>query len=108
MTPFASGPPGYSPPAASLAHPGARLVPPSPTRLLLRALVLGLGLAVALGACGRRGPLEAPLGGQALPGDELAREGQQAPPTIAPVGRTRGGRQPITVPKEPFILDPIL
>jgi len=74
----------------------------------LRALLLGLGLAVALGACGRRGPLEAPPVGRALPASEAAREQDQGPSTLSPVGRPRGNRQPITVPKEPFILDPIL
>ena len=65
-------------------------------------------ITVALGACGRRGPLEAPPDGRALPASEAAREQDQGPSTISPVGRPRGNRQPITVPKEPFLLDPIL
>ena len=103
MTAFASGPPGYSPPALG-DRPLVTLLP----RPLLRAALVGLGLSLALGACGRRGPLEAPPNGRALPGDEAARPGTEVPGAITPLGRTRGSRQPIVPPKEPFILDPIL
>ena len=108
MTPIASGRPRYSPPILGDRRFVTRLLVTRPSPSLLRALLLGVGLTAALGACGRRGPLEAPPPGRALPASEAAREQDQGPSTISPVGRPRGNRQPITVPKEPFLLDPIL
>lgn len=72
-----------------------------------RPLVLiGLVLVLGLGGCGRRGPLEppetaakqqpaAPEAGANLPGVPAPQSQSRRPP-------------PITPPKEPFILDPLL
>ncbi|HEY8384172.1 MAG TPA: lipoprotein [Microvirga sp.] len=81
------------------------------SRVLAAALVV-----LALAACGRRGALEAP--------PDPAAAGSQAGQTAAgtpgepgadatlpsPVGTPRkgGGRSGFVVPKEPFILDPLL
>jgi predicted small lipoprotein YifL len=86
-----------------------------------RALVIAGMVALALAACGRRGAPEAPLTSA-----EIAAR-QQSAPTRQPVGQARLDdddevRETIvptpalprrrsrgyTVPKEPFILDPLL
>jgi predicted small lipoprotein YifL len=96
-----------------------------PLRLIGRPLLL-VCLVAALGGCGRRGPLEAPLTSAELAAQQQrAQKGQQAKavqandddddedadvqPNIVPTPppprrRARG----YTVPKEPFILDPLL
>ncbi len=68
-------------------------------------LVAGL-VALSVAACGRRGPLEAP-GSAPTAGGATAAGGDGI--LASPVGTpARGTRQPTTVPKEPFILDPLL
>ena len=75
-------------------------------------LVAGL-LALALGACGRKGPLEAPpnmTGAIDLPDAQIGAVESDA----ASLGQTSVLARPakasraITVPEKPFVLDPIL
>lgn len=96
-----------------------------PRAALLLAVAL---LAGPLGACGRRGPLEAPGAVVVAPGPRVAAgpaiEGQANAPgqaqvddgepdqqviTAAPIpAAPRGPRRAITVPQTPFFLDPLL
>ncbi|GJE16272.1 hypothetical protein [Methylobacterium marchantiae] len=101
--------------------------------MLLRSrltLILVLGCVALAGAgCGRRGALQAPdtrapvpTGGLGLGGpvaDATAvGEGDDLDPTAiagtpqaiveAPVQTTRGAKRGYTIPKKPFILDPLL
>ncbi len=63
------------------------------------ALFLVVGLALGASGCGRKGPLEPPPTPNAVAtpssDDPLASQGHHRPP-------------PITPPKTPFVLDPIL
>lgn len=87
-------------------------------RSLLQAAVLGVALVLALSACGRRGPLEAPPGGKTFPGhpEEIAQPDESDGATVerrdqgitSPLGRSQSRRTPIERPKTPFILDPLL
>ena len=84
-----------------------------------RALVLAGALLVALSACGRRGALEPPPRA-ALPtgtGQVQAQaEGAESevPETIlpgvspTPLASARQQKRGFTIPKDPFILDPLL
>ncbi len=76
-------------------------------------LVVGL-LAVALGACGRKGPLEAPptaTNAIDLPDDQI---GAQPNNDMSSYGSTSVLAKPakaskaITVPDKPFLLDPLM
>ncbi|WP_043748306.1 hypothetical protein [Methylobacterium nodulans] len=90
-------------------------------------LLLVLGLIALCGACGRRGPLEAPQAAApaasrpALPGTVGAGEGaaEEEDPALPPTLDTPGIAQPskqssrntrkrYTVPQGPFPLDPLL
>ena len=80
--------------------------------LPLARIVLLAGLvALSLTACGRRGALEPPPGttpnavGQTATEDDS--DGTTLPSPVGTPSRNRA-RLPITVPKEPFILDPLL
>lgn len=107
-----------------------------------RTLVTASLLVLALAACGRRGPLEAPLDPAAAAAqkqkEELRRKRQGAATTpsagavvagqaalapvpeddgdealqsnIAPIPTptSKGGRRGYVIPKDPFILDPLL
>ena len=64
-----------------------------------RSLVLAALVLLALAACGRRGRLEAPP-------DPIAVAAQQQ--RQAERDRVKAPRKGITIPKEPFILDPLL
>lgn len=75
-------------------------------------LVVGL-LAVALGACGRKGPLEAPpnaSGAVDLPDDQIgAKENDPASLGSASVlAKPARTDRKITVPNKPFVLDPLM
>jgi predicted small lipoprotein YifL len=84
--------------------------------ILFSSRIVMAGMVVlALGACGRRGPLEAPpdaavtvqQGRQAQAQtevDEELRDEVVPSPTPTPRRRSRA----YTIPKEPFILDPLL
>lgn len=80
------------------------------------ALVLGAVLLVSLGACGRKGPLEPPPGAVNAKPDPLEQPdadpnaARTIAPSISPVasGNQKAKGKPITAPKEPFILDPLL
>ena len=87
-----------------------------------RIFVIAGLVALSLAACGRRGPLEAPLTSAELASQQQRAQAQQqrqqaqdddedevqsaavAVPTPTPRRRSRA----LTVPKEPFILDPLL
>jgi predicted small lipoprotein YifL len=95
---------------------------PSSGRLVL---VAGL-VALALAACGRRGQPEPPpdpsvsaaqrqTANQSLPSAQptQAAEGEEAEtetfvPTANPTPQRRGARRGFVIPKEPFVLDPLL
>jgi predicted small lipoprotein YifL len=75
-------------------------------------LVVGL-LAVALGACGRKGPLEAPpnaTGAIDLPDDQIgAKENDPASLGSASVlAKPAKTNKAIVVPNKPFLLDPLM
>ncbi len=76
------------------------------SRTLLVAGILVLGLS----ACGRRGALEAPPDPHAAPAQQGADgTGASQGALPSPVGTpARTKSRPITVPKTPFFLDPIL
>jgi predicted small lipoprotein YifL len=72
-----------------------------------RAVVLAGLIVLSLSACGRRGQPEPP------PDPSAPKTEQQANPSDSvlpsPVGRPRSStRRGYTIPKDPFILDPIL
>jgi predicted small lipoprotein YifL len=84
-----------------------------PGRLLLTAALVALSLA----GCGRRGPLEAPPEAAAVPAQPRAQaqaasddDGEEvAEATLpAPVPTARRRSRTYTIPKEPFVLDPLL
>jgi predicted small lipoprotein YifL len=62
------------------------------------ALSLILGLALLAGGCGRRGPLEPPPNPSATP----------TPSSDTGEPEVHHKQPPITPPKTPFVLDPIL
>ena len=69
-----------------------------------------LVLALALGGCGRRGPLEPPPGSLEAQQAAAEEKGETlSNVTIPPVGKGASRKTPpIRAPKEPFILDPLL
>lgn len=71
---------------------------------LRRGLLIGLA-ALALAGCGRRGPLEPPPDASA-PVVKPEADNPASPNAIG--GPRKKKRVPINVPKDPFILDPIL
>jgi len=80
-----------------------------PLRLsLTRGVLVAAGLLLVLSACGRRGALEAPPDPAAAKQAEASRpEGQGTLPS--PLGTPREKPQRgYVIPKEPFILDPLL
>jgi predicted small lipoprotein YifL len=80
---------------------------PSPS-VARAALVAGL-LVLSLSACGRRGAPEAPPDPSA-PKVEPGVAGDSGGVLPSPIGtpRTKSNRRGYTIPKDPFILDPIL
>ena len=95
-------------------------MPPSALPAARTVLIAGL-LILSLSACGRRGPLEAPMsqadlaaqqqGAATRPAGPLADEGEDAAEAATvpvPVPTARRPSRAVTVPKEPFILDPLL
>ena len=66
-----------------------------------RIVLIGLA-ALALSGCGRKGPLEPP------PDPSVKAPEPAAPNTFGAPRRAKKNRTPINVPKDPFILDPIL
>ncbi|HZH10627.1 MAG TPA: lipoprotein [Microvirga sp.] len=73
------------------------------------ALVAGL-IVLGLSACGRRGALEPPPDGSAPQAQQGAQQGAADQATLpSPVGTPRQGpKRGYTIPKDPFILDPLL
>ena len=69
-----------------------------------------LALTLALGGCGRRGPLEPPPGSIEAQQEAAEEKGEElSKVTIPPVGKGSSRKTPpIRAPKEPFILDPLL
>jgi len=71
-------------------------------------LLIGLVLVLGLGGCGRRGPLEPPETAAKQQATQPATEtGANLPGVPSPKGQSKRP-PPITPPKEPFILDPLL
>ncbi len=79
-----------------------------PSRLPLPRLVIATFLvALSLTACGRRGALEAPPDANSpAPQQQAAPAGTLPSPVATPQGG--GSRRGYTIPKDPFILDPLL
>jgi predicted small lipoprotein YifL len=78
----------------------------------LKIGVLALSLALVAAGCGRRGPLEAPTGGKAIPGEDNAQPETQsretAPAVGNPIGQPQRRNEPIKPPTGPFVLDFLL
>lgn len=82
----------------------------------LRPLVFVGVAALALGACGRRGPLEAPPSAVAAKGptttisETVPNEDSFAaqPISASPIAKAPKTTRAITIPKRDFILDPLL
>lgn len=78
-----------------------------------RAVLLAGLLGLALSACGRKGPLEAPPNAKnaiALPDNQIGAV-ENTPPTAmdaSPLGKPAKTNKAITIPESPFILDPLL
>ncbi len=78
------------------------MIPSSPQVSVRRfaALVLVVGMALAASGCGRYGPLEPP---------NSSASADHAKPSNDPgAGFTAPRNPPITPPKAPFVLDPVL
>ncbi len=75
-----------------------------------RALLVAGLVILGLSACGRRGALEAPPDPNAAPAQQgVDGTGASQGALPSPVGTPRKtSNRPITVPKTPFILDPLL
>ncbi len=86
-------------------------MPQSRLNLGRTMLVIGL-LGLALAACGRRGPLEAPPDAKnaiALPDQQTgAVEDSFNATEASPLGKPAKRNKPIEVPEKPFVLDPLL
>ena len=76
--------------------------------MVSRRFLIGGLLALMLGGCGRKGPLEPPPGAAIPP--PLAEPDAAAKPGITSPGalKVKKKRTTIVPPKTPFILDPIL
>jgi predicted small lipoprotein YifL len=84
-----------------------------PPRLSSAHILFAAGLiALAMGGCGRRGPLEAPPTAEADKGKATATINEKVPSEDAfannPLGRPARTNRAITIPKQDFILDPLL
>ncbi len=104
-------PPDLVPSVSSLAQ-GFASVPHSRFTLGRAVLVAGL-LALALGGCGRKGPLEAPpnvTGAIDLPDAQIGaveRDAESLTQNSILARPPKASRQ-VTVPEKPFVLDAIL
>jgi predicted small lipoprotein YifL len=93
-------------------HPSEPLMPSC--FLLLRAIVVAGVLVSGLAACGRRGTLEPPPDPSVAQGQrqhaQVADEDEAEPALPSPVGtpRPRPAKRGYVIPKDPFILDPLL
>ena len=75
---------------------------------LARTILLAGLVALSVAACGRRGALEPPPGSTPnAAGETVTNEEGTLPSPVGTPSRNRS-REPITVPKQPFILDPLL
>ncbi|MBM6595489.1 lipoprotein [Microvirga pudoricolor] len=80
-----------------------------PSRIPVRAVLVVGFLTLTLAACGRRGAPEAPPDPSAPKTDQAApAAGAGVLPSPVGTQRSRGAKQGYTIPKEPFILDPLL
>lgn len=75
-------------------------------------LVAGL-LGLALSACGRKGPLEAPpntTGAIELPASQIGGSETEVPTPsdVSPIAKPAKTNRAITIPDKPFVLDPLL
>jgi predicted small lipoprotein YifL len=79
----------------------------SPGLPFARTMVLVGLVALSVAACGRRGALEPPPGSNPNALGETVTD--ESTTLAAPIGTpAQNRREPITVPKQPFILDPLL
>ena len=82
----------------------------SPRLPLARTILIAGLVGLSVVACGRRGALEPPPGSTPNAVGETATADDTDALLPSPGGTTsrRRAREPITVPKQPFILDPLL
>lgn len=71
-----------------------------------------MGLAAALGGCGKRGPLEPPPGVPDVVAQAKSETQIVAPSLLRSTGLKRDGADPVNKPRparpQPFVLDPLL
>jgi predicted small lipoprotein YifL len=87
-----------------------------PAYALFRNLLVVAAIGLAVSACGRRGALEPPPGAaNAQPGatnsaapQRTADDEDNEALNPSPVGQAKKRPRAIVIPKEPFILDPLL
>lgn len=77
----------------------------SASTLSLKMIVLSLGLATALSACGTKGALEPPPAAGAVAPKAKADDGIATLPTL---GQKKPDVQPVETPNKPFFLDFLL
>lgn len=77
-----------------------------------RALLVVGVLGLALAACGRKGPLEAPptaTNAIDLPDDQIGAVENRVPETTtSPIAKPPKANRAITIPNKSFVLDPLL
>ena len=78
-----------------------------------RTLLVVALLGVALGACGRKGPLEPPpnaTGALDLPDNQVGAQATETPEigSASVLAKPAKANRAITVPNKPFILDPLM
>jgi predicted small lipoprotein YifL len=91
---------------------GFPFVPHSRLKLGRAVLVAGL-LGLALSACGRKGPLEAPPNAANaidLPDDQIGAVENRVPTetTTSPIAKPPKTNRAVTIPNKSFVLDPLL
>ena len=79
-----------------------------PCRFPARAFFVAGLVILSLTACGRRGAPEAPPDPSAPKATEKPAESPGVLPSPVGTPRSKPARQGYTIPKEPFILDPLL
>ena len=86
---------------------------PQPRLKLGRTVLVVALLGLALSACGRRGPLEAPPNAKNaidLPDKQTGAVENTAPTAMdaSPLGKPPKANKAITIPESAFVLDPLL
>ncbi len=94
------------------ALPEDDLIVPYPTLTFGRAAVMAGLIALALGGCGRKGPLEPPPNARAidLPDNRIGASEATVPSIgdASPLARAPKTNRAVTIPESSFVLDPLL